>query len=55
MPLVTQIGQAGPIIGVGHNLRPLRTWLLAFLCALVTWLNAATQSSCSVSSAHEIG
>ena len=43
------------LAGVGHNLRLLRRWLLALLCALLSWLEARAQSSRSVHCAHRIG
>ena len=43
------------LAGVGHNLRLLRRWLIALICALFTWLRAAATSSRPVFSALQIG
>ncbi len=42
------------LAGVGHNLRLLRRWLLALLCALLARLTAAANSPSSGPGAHQI-
>jgi len=42
------------LAGVGYNLRLLRKWLRALLCALFAWLTATSNSSRSVPTAHQI-